>query len=88
MQAGGLSVSRCPSSEIRKPDTSMHVSDSMPCSLPIDEQKAGDVQLHYGDGPVGPGQSAENPAGVSAEFDSGMPGADTLAIIGLPSFRT
>jgi hypothetical protein len=30
-----------------------------------DEQKAGDEQLHYGNDPVGPGPSKENPAGVS-----------------------
>lgn len=30
-----------------------------------DEQKAGDEQLHYGNEPVGPGPSRENPAGVS-----------------------
>ncbi|KAI5450030.1 hypothetical protein NCC49_003792 [Naganishia albida] len=32
--------------------------------ISVNEQKAGDEQLHYGDGPVGPGPSKENPAGV------------------------
>jgi hypothetical protein len=46
---------------------------------PTDEQKAGDEQLHYGDGPVGPGESAENPAGVSASSADGPAEADIFA---------
>ncbi|KAJ9126817.1 hypothetical protein QFC24_001850 [Naganishia onofrii] len=33
-------------------------------SLAVNDQKTGDEHLHYGDEPVGPGASRENPAGV------------------------